>query len=149
MSEDKVIQVPTQAAPNPMIVAIKNLTQGTQNLLKHHLELARHEITSDLQELSKDTIGLIAALGMALLGYLLLNMTGILLAAWFAGIKGMALTSGVLALLHLGGGALAARAILTGIKERRYGMTYTGNEIERSKEWVKETTTGQSGPAAL
>ena len=132
---------------SPLVVAIRSLTQGTQNLLKHHLELARHEAKADALELAKDIGGILIALGLALVGYLLLNLAAVFFAGWFAGLIGMAIATFALALLHIVGGLLAAKTLGENIQERHYGLRYTGTEIERSTEWAKETRELLNPPA--
>ncbi|CAN0585278.1 unnamed protein product, partial [Laminaria digitata] len=124
---------------NPLVLAIKSLTQGTQNLLKHHIELAKHEAKADALEIGKDITGVIVAVGLALMGYLLLNFAAVLFSAWLAGITGMAIRALILALIHLVGGGIAAKTLVENVQRRYYGMNYTGKELERSTAWVKET----------
>lgn|GEM_PF-5123816 len=138
---------PPEESKNPLVIAIRSLTQGTQNLLKHHLELARHEAKADALELAKDLGGIFVALGMALVGYLLLNLAAVFFAGWFAGLIGMAIATLALALLHIAGGLLAAKTLGENMKQRHYGMRYTGTEIERSTEWAKETRERLNPPA--
>lgn len=130
-----------QAQSNPLVVALRNLGEGTQNLVRHHLELARHEVKADAMEVGLDAAGVIAAAMFALFGYVLLNVAAVLFSAWFGGIQAMAIVALTLALLHLVGGGLAARALALNFQQRHYGPTYTRDEFQRSAQWVKETTT--------
>lgn len=119
-----------------IVGALKGLTESTQNLLKHHIELAKHEAKADALEIGKDITGLVIAGVFAALGYVLLLVSAILFASWFAGMTGMALTGFALALIHLLGGGIIALRLLDNFKTRHYGLVQTGRELSQSKRWL-------------
>ncbi len=122
-----------------IVSALKGLTQSTQSLLKNHIALAKHEAKADALEIGKDVTGLVIAGVFAALGYVLLLMSAVLFASWFAGWIGMALTCFALAVIHLvGGGAITLR-LLDNFKNRHYGLVQTVREVETSKQWATES----------
>lgn len=120
------------------VSALTSLTDGMQNLFRSHFNLARYEIKSDAIGMGKDAGAVVVALVFALIGYLLLLVSAIIFAGWFAGIVGMGICSMTLCLIHLVGGALVVRGVVAQFKARHYGLYYTGDELERSKKWVKQ-----------
>ncbi len=129
----------TPSSAGIIVGAIKGLTQSTQSLIKNHIDLARHEAKADAMEVGKDLSGLIVAAAIAGLGYVLLLLSAILFASWYAGTVGMALTSFALALIHLiGGGAIAAK-LANNFQTRHYGPIQAKRELEESKLWAKDT----------
>lgn len=139
----------TPASPSASVIvgAIKGLTQSTQALLKHHIALARHEAKADALEVGKDVTGLIIAGLFAGIGYVLLLLSAILFASWFAGMVGMALTCFALALIHLVGGGLIAAKMAEHFRTRHYGPIQTKREVKETVAWVKEAArSGDDAP---
>lgn len=138
-SPDEQLQgVDPGAQAKVIITALSNFARGTQSLIRHHIDLARHELKADAAEVAKDAVGVAIAIGMLLMGYVLLLFATVLFSAWYGGITAMALTTLSLSLIHLIGGALLARSVASTLRDRRYGLEYTGAEIERSTTWAKQ-----------
>lgn len=120
------------------VTALTSLTDGIQNLISTHFHLVRYELKSDAIGLGKDAGAVIVAAGFALIGYLLLLVSAIIFAGWFAGILGMGICAMTLCLIHLIGGAVVVAGVAKQFKARHYGLYYTGEELDRSKQWAKQ-----------
>ena len=127
-----------------IIDALGDMVESTQELVKHHLALAKEELVSDVKEIGTDLVTVILAAGMLLIGYLLLLCCIVLFSSWFGGMAAMAITCFALMVFHMGAGVLALLGIRKTFKARRYGMTYTKDQARRSKAWIENTTSSQS-----
>jgi hypothetical protein len=145
-SDDVGTGDPEQDAPahaSPLQAAIGGLTSGVQNLVKHHLELARYETKADVLELLKDIAGLGFAAFIVVFGYLLLNIAALSCAAWYGGASALALVALFLAGLHLGAGGYTAYVLQRDFSKRHYGPKYTRHITKESTTWAKETASEQ------
>jgi uncharacterized membrane protein YqjE len=128
--------------------AFARLLDGLQTLMKEHLALARAEAKDELRSLVRDLAVSAAGVPLLLTGYILLMMAlGLLLA--FAVPQWLAFAIVAAANLALGG-------LLTFVWGRRmatqrHGMTATGQELSRDKQWLAQlkSTTAAKEPAPL
>ena len=100
----------------PLIGALQNLSDGVTGLVSNHLKLAQLELRQDVAAAAKDVAGLVVAGVFALIGYLLLNVSAILFAAWH-GVAAAALVGGLLALVNLVGGGVALMGLATRVQQ--------------------------------
>lgn len=129
---------PTSPQSSPLVSALMGLSDSLSNLVRQHFMLARHELRADARSAAKDIGAICVALFFIMVGYVLLQVTAILFAAWFGGIVAMAISALLLALINLIGGALTLRGLRAQIATRQYGLHYTGQELQRSKAWAKQ-----------
>lgn len=130
------------ALPGPTLPpkdAFQRLIDGLQTFIREHLALAKAEAKDELQSLARDAA--VAASGLPFLaaGYLLL-----MVAAGFGLVAlGLPPWAGflIVALVNLlAGGALTfvlGRAVL----KKRVALPRTGEELEKSKQWVAQLKT--------
>ena len=136
---------PTQdARESGLVKALLGLSENITTLVSQHLALARHELRADALSAAQDVGALLVALFFVMVGYGLLNLAAILFAAWFAGVVGMALTCLTLALINLIGGGLILRGVRAQLATRRYGLHYSGQELQRSKAWARQIPQAQT-----
>ena len=122
----------------PLFQALQDLTSGLTELIQHHLQLARHEVRADAAELSQDLAAILLAASVLGVGYALLLVGAIFMAGWFAGLVGMGLCALILSMIHMAAGAVALRAVVTQFRRRHYGLAWSGEALERSREWMKQ-----------
>lgn len=126
---------PTQPGFN---AAIQGLSEGFSNLVRQHVELARHEAKDELKQAATQIIGLVVFGAIALLGYVLLLATIVLLALWVGGIGPMFITCAVLAGLHLGVAGIAVARLSSQLGESGVRLPQISEELERNKQWIKQ-----------
>ncbi|MEM1349893.1 MAG: phage holin family protein [Myxococcota bacterium] len=119
-----------------LVVALRSLTDGVTGLVTNHLRLAQVEVKIDALEIGKDIAGILVAGVLALIGYVFLLISALLFAAWY-NIAASALVALALALIHLGGGLYALKALTDAFAARHYGA-YTNQAITRSTKWAKK-----------
>jgi hypothetical protein len=118
--------------------AIGDLTDGLTGLVRNHLQLVRHEVRADATELTHDVAAILLAASVLAIGYCLLLTGAIFMAGWWAGLVGMGVCALTLSFIHLIAGAIALRAVTSQFRRRHYGLALSGEELERSKEWMKQ-----------
>lgn len=118
--------------------AIDGLTDGLSRLVRNHFELARTEVRREATELGQYLAAMAIFASIALVGYGLLNVAIVLVAAWIAGLPAMAITAIVLALLNLGVAAFAMARIIARLRDSDLSLSQTTHELQRNKQWLKE-----------
>jgi hypothetical protein len=43
-----------------------------------------------------------------------------------------------LSIIHLVAGVIALRAVITQFRSRHYGLAWSGEELDRSRQWMKQ-----------
>lgn len=122
----------------PLFQAVQDLTTGLTELIQHHLKLARHEVRADAAELAQDLAAILLAASVLGIGYALLLASAVFMAGWFAGLVGMGLCALLLSAIHMAAGAVALRAVVKQFRRRHYGLAWSGEALERSREWIKQ-----------
>jgi uncharacterized membrane protein YqjE len=109
-----------------LIGAIRQLTDGLTDLVRHQLELIRVEFRQELDEFRRHGLALALAAAAALLGYLFALVGVVLCAAWLGGLTLAGPASLGLGVIHLVGGAYYA-----GTKSR---------QLEEQRERIRQRT---------
>jgi hypothetical protein len=119
--------------------AFERLTDGLSTLVKQHMELARYEVTKDVKT-TGTRVGIIAACAVvALLGYVMLLATGVMLAWWLGGLLAAWITAGALAVVHLAlAGGLAAYFGKKLRDDKPVDLAQTNDELNEDKRWLRE-----------
>jgi hypothetical protein len=121
-----------------MLQAIGDLTEGLTGLVSNHLQLVRHEVRADATELTHEVAAILLAASVLAIGYALLLVGAIFMAGWWAGLVGMGVCALMLSSIHIIAGAVALRAVISHFRRRHYGLALSGEELERSKKWMKQ-----------
>lgn len=128
--------------------AFARLLDGLQTLMKEHLALARAEAKEELRSFARDLAVSAAGVPLLLTGYILLMMAlGFLLAVavpqWLA--------FAIVAVVNLALGGLLTFAWARRMATQRRGMTATGQELSRDKQWLAQlkSTTAAKAPAPV
>lgn len=125
--------------------AFERLTDGMSTLVKQHLELARYEVKKDVKT-TGTRVGIIAVCGViALVGYIMLLVTGVLLAGWLGGWLAAWITAGAEALINLAlAGGLAAYFGKKLRDDKPVDLAQTNDELNEDKRWLREI--GENSP---
>ncbi|WP_158542288.1 phage holin family protein [Lujinxingia litoralis] len=118
--------------------AIHGLSEGFSNLVRQHVELARHEAKEELKQVATQVIGLVVFGALALVGYLLLLAAIVLLALWLGGSGPMFITCAVLAGLHLAVAGVAIARLSSQLNDSGVRLPQISEELERNKQWIKQ-----------
>ncbi|WP_230470174.1 phage holin family protein [Lujinxingia vulgaris] len=118
--------------------AIQGLSEGFSNLVRQHVELARHEAKDELKQVATQVIGLVVFGAIALVGYLLLLAAIVLLALWLGGVGPMFITCAILAGLHLAVSGVAIARLSGQLSDSGVNMPQISEELERNKQWIKQ-----------
>lgn len=102
-----------------LIGAIRDLTDGLTDLVRHQIELVRTEFRQELDEFRHRGITLFIAAATALVGYLLTLVGIILVAGWLGGLAVAGPVALGLGALHLFGGAFYAGRQAEQLDEQR------------------------------
>ena len=137
MAKDSKELVKLSERNSGIVAAFQSVTDGVLDLAKTHLELAKAEARHDVRMFSKDAGIAAVGIGLALLGFGILNLAIIIWAGVAGGWLAAAITALVLGLLYTMGGLGAARGALERMQEREGALAQTKTEIKRSSEWVK------------
>lgn len=130
---------PKGSSRTGLVPAIRDLTDGVADLVRHRIDLLRLEIQREATEAGRRSGTLLVFGGLALLGYGLLNFAVVAAAGWwfgFAGLTGAALTLGF---LHLAVGAWGVIDRLQDFEQQRKRIERK-TEPQRSDEPWLETT---------
>lgn len=128
----------TPRQQNGFQTAIEDLTDGLSRLVRQHFELARIEVRSEAKEVSRDVAIIVAAAAIALIGYIFLNLAIILTALWLGSVAAMAITSIIIAALHIIAAVLGVTIAIRRLKKTDMGLPQTTEELQRNKTWIKE-----------
>ncbi|TXD35354.1 phage holin family protein [Lujinxingia vulgaris] len=118
--------------------AIQGLSEGFSNLVRQHVELARHEAKDELKQVATQVIGLVVFGAIALVGYLLLLAAIVLLALWLGGVGPMFIACAILAGLHLAVSGVAIARLSSQLSESGVSLPQISEELERNKQWIKQ-----------
>lgn len=125
-------------------VVMQTLSEDVVTLFREHLKLFRVELKQDAT-IAARYFGALAFFGViALVGFLLLNLTAILFAGWAFGVLGMAVSALTLSVLHLYFGVRAFARVAQRLKEDELGLRVAGNELERSRTWATQLPSSPS-----
>ena len=122
-----------------LVSAFQNVTDGVIDLAKTHMELAKAEVRQDARAYGEQVIVMLGGVGLILLGIGIFNVALICLAGVFGGLAAMAGTAGALGAIEILFGFSYANRAYQRIKERD-ALPGTRDEIQRSREWVKQIT---------
>lgn len=133
----------TDSEPAPrdqtgLVAAFQSVTEGVTDLALTHLELAKAEARRDVKVYGKEAARAGAGLGIALLGFGLINLAIVCLAGYLGGLASMALTSAILGGMYTYAGGVVASRAMRRMQEREGAMSTTKDEIKRSTEWAKQ-----------
>lgn len=129
---------PRTRAPARFETIVDELTDGLSRLVRQHFELARTEVRREATELGVHLRALAVFATIAIVGYILLNFSIIAVALWLGDIAAMAITSLVLAFVHLGVGTFASLRVVRKLGDSDVGLSETTEELQRDKQWIKE-----------
>lgn len=142
MNDDRASAAPTgTSAParKGLVPAIRDLTEGTTDLIRHHFELLRIELKREATEAGEHGGVVALGAGIALLGYLLLNLTVILAVGWWTGgIGGMTLATLVLGVGHAGLGGWLAVSGLGEFREQQQRIERKTRTLTGKQPWLEE-----------
>jgi uncharacterized membrane protein YqjE len=122
---------------SPITSAIQDVTEGLTGMVRHHLQLARHEARADAAAFTRQLGILLAAASVVGLGYLMLLVGVILLVGAYYSYLGMAICALSMSVVHLIGGVVALIIIRRRLKHS-HKLVKSNEQIERSREWVKQ-----------
>jgi uncharacterized membrane protein YqjE len=126
----------TKRSEGSIAAVIQTLSDDLIVLFREHLRLFRVELKQDATIAARYAAAMIVFGVVALVGFLLLNLTAILFAGWAFGLAGMAVSSAVLCLIHLGFGMRAFLHVAQRLKEDELGPRTASNELQRSRTWA-------------
>ncbi len=122
-----------------LVPAIRDLTEGTTDLIRHHFELLRIELKREATEAGEHGGVVALGAGIALLGYLLLNLTIILTVGWWtASIGGMALAALVLGVGHAALGGWLALSGIGEFREQQQRIERKTRTLTGKQPWLEE-----------
>lgn len=120
-----------------LVAAFQSVTDGVLDLARNHLELAKLEARQDIKRYGSDAVRAGSGFGLALVGFVMVNVGIVLAAGLLGGLSAMAGTAFGLGVLETGIGLGVANAAFGRMKARD-GMTRTRDEIKKSTQWAKE-----------
>jgi hypothetical protein len=142
MNDDQASAAPTGTSATTrkgLVPAIRDLTEGTTELIRHHFELLRIELKREATEAGEHGGVVALGAGIALLGYLLLNLTVILAVGWWTdGIGGMTLATLVLGVGHAGLGGWLAVSGLGEFREQQQRIERKTRTLTGKQTWLEE-----------
>lgn len=119
--------------------AFERLTDGVSTLVKQHIELARHEVKQDVNTTSKRVAAIAICGVVALVGYLLLNATLIMLFGLIGGVSAAFITGVVLTVLHLAAAGILVAYFGKKLRdEKPVDLAQTNDELDRDKQWLRK-----------
>ncbi len=130
-----------------LAAALRNLTEGLSDLVRQHLTWLRLELQREASEAGRHG-GYLAVFGaIAVLGYLWLSVTLVLLVgavvgAIFtpsSGLLGMGVATFVLGFVHLGVGGYYARTQLEALQEQQRRLQDINDPLIENESWAQET----------
>lgn len=114
------------------------LSDGILTLVRQHLELFREEAKQDVKLATKRYIKIAIGTGVLVLAWLFLNLTLVLGAgAWF-GLKIAALLALIESFVHFMIGIYFIRTTSNQLKTSEGPLLLAKQELERSSKWVKQ-----------
>ncbi len=127
------------ASHKALVPAIRDLTEGTTDLIRHHFELLRIELKREASEAGERSGVLLAGAGVALLGYGLVNLTIVLFFGWlFASLGAMTLAALGLGVAHLGIGGWLTISRLGDFREQQRRLERKTRTLTGTQPWLEE-----------
>jgi len=131
-----------RAAPrkeNTIGQALQGLTDGLYDMFSARLDLVRYEVIDEVRQTGQWGAIVLGGATVLVLGYGLLNLAVVLLVGALSGLMWpMALTTAVLAVLHLAAGAVILRHGLQRMTAYKFALEMTRDEFQRDRQWLKE-----------
>jgi uncharacterized membrane protein YqjE len=128
--------------------AFQNLAEGLSSLVRDHVAWLRLELQREASEAGRRSGQLVLFAGIALVGYVWLNLTlvllvGTVMGALFGpvtGLLGMSIAMGLLGFVHVGFGLYRAHDHLEALQDQRRRLLDMTDPLIESESWPPETT---------